>query len=180
MAIVILALGIGGGFVLGFLYAGLFEYVFHRWGMHRPSRLLAYPYEMHTLVHHEVFCGEDRYTVRRPEDRDLILFHWWQAPVLLAAHAPAAWGLQVASGLPVFWGAMAALAVYYGLYEYLHWCMHNPAGRWIERTRVFRALDARHRLHHRRWRVNFNVLLPIGDLVFGTFHPVPPGPGRPG
>jgi hypothetical protein len=33
---------------------------------------------------------------------------------------------------------MAALAGYYGLYEYGHWCMHNPGGRLIERTRVFR------------------------------------------
>lgn len=168
---VTLALGLGGGFALALLYAGLFEYVFHRWVMHRPSRLLAYPYRMHTLVHHEVFYGTTRYTVQRPEDRDLILFHWWQAPVLLAVHAPAAWGLQVASGLPVFGGAMAGLAVYYGVYEYLHWCMHNPAGRWIEGTRAFRALDARHRLHHQRWRVNFNVVLPVGDLLFGTFRP---------
>ncbi len=66
---------------------------------------------------------------------------------------------------------MAALLAYYGLYESLHWCMHNPAGRWIERTRLFRFLDAHHRLRHRVWRINFNVVLPLGDLGFGTFRP---------
>lgn len=145
------------------------EYGLHRWVLHRPSRLLPYPYEVHTLVHHETFGGDTSYHVRRPEDRDLILFPWWQAPLLLGIHAPFAVGLQGASGLPVFGGVMAALAAYYGLYEYLHWCMHNPAQRRIERTPIFRALDAHHRLHHRRWRSNFNVVLPIGDLMFGTW-----------
>lgn len=157
------------GFVLLFLYASLFEYAFHRWLLHRPSRLLPYPYQVHALLHHQVFGGDATYQVQREEDRGLILFQWWQAPLLLAVHLPAVWGLQVASGLPVFWGGMTALAVYYGLYEYLHWCMHNPAGRWIERAGPFRYLDTHHRLHHRFWRTNFNVVLPIWDLVFGTF-----------
>lgn len=164
-------LGACVGFVLLFLYAGLFEYALHRWMMHRRSRVLPYSYEMHTLLHHRVFGGDATYHVQREEDRDLILFHWWQAPLLLAVHVPPVWGLQVASGLPVLGGGMAALAVYYGLYEYLHWCMHNPAGRWVEWTRVFRYLDARHHLHHGLWGINFNVVLPVGDLVFGTFRP---------
>jgi len=174
---VVAVLGAAGGFVLFFLYASLFEYALHRWVMHRPWRALPYPYQVHTLLHHRIFHGDEAYRVRHPEDRDLILFQWWQAPLLLAVHAPLAWGLERASGLPVFWAGMVALAVYYGLYEYLHFCMHAPAGRWIERTRWFQALDARHALHHRRWRTNFNVVLPLGDLAFGTLRPATPAPG---
>ncbi len=159
------------GFTLFFLYAGLFEYVFHRWVLHRRWRLIPHPYQVHTSLHHRVFRGDAADQVRREENGDRILFEWWQGPLLLAIHVPAVWGLQVAGGLPVFWGGMTALAVYYGLYEYLHWCMHTPAGRWIERTRVFGHLDALHRLHHQLWRMNFNVVLPIGDLLFGTFRP---------
>ncbi|MBI4589998.1 MAG: sterol desaturase family protein [Candidatus Rokubacteria bacterium] len=172
MANLVVALSACAGFALFFLYANLFEYAFHRWVLHRPSRMLPYSYEMHALLHHRVFRGDATYHVQRYEDRDLILFQWWQAPLILAVHAPAVWGVQAASGFPLFWGGMTALAVYYGLYESLHWCMHNPTGRWIERTRVFHYLDAHHRLHHRLWRLNFNVVLPIGDLVFGTFRPL--------
>jgi hypothetical protein len=139
------------GFTVFALYAGLFEYVFHRWVLHRPSCALAFPYRMHTAVHHHVFGAGKTYQVQRPEDHGLILFEWWQPVLLLAGHAPLVWGLQVATGLLVFGGAMAALAGYYGLYEYGHWCMHNPGGRLIERTRVFRFLDAHHRLHHEVW-----------------------------
>lgn len=161
------------GFALCFLYASLFEYIFHRWLMHRPWRMLPLPYRMHALLHHQVFRGDVTYHVQREEDRDLILFEWWQAPLLLAVHAPAVWGLQMATGVPLFWGGMTALAVYYGIYEYLHWCMHNPVGRWIGGTRLFQYLDANHRLHHRLWRVNFNVVLPLADVMFGTLRRAP-------
>jgi hypothetical protein len=188
-------LGAGAGFVLGLLYANPFEYGFHRWVLHRRSGLLRHPYQMHALLHHRVFQGDATYHVQHEGDRDLILFEWWQGLLMLAARAPAVWGLQAISGVPVFWGGMTALAVYYALYEYLHWCMHNPAGRWVEHRSAFRVLDAHHRLHHRLWRVNFNVVLPIADMVFGTFERAPsdevdqpghtrrqmpgcPGPGR--
>lgn len=159
------------GFVLFFLYAGVFEYVFHRWILHRPWTILSRPYQVHALLHHRVFSGDATYHVQREDDKDLILFEWWQAPLLLAVHAPLVWGFEAASGVAIFWGGMAALAVYYSLYEYLHWSMHNPTGRWIERARPFRYLDAHHRLHHRIWRANFNVVLPIGDLIFRTYRP---------
>lgn len=155
-------------FAVLFVYAGLFEYAFHRWVLHRPSHVLPYPFEVHVLLHHQVFRGDGRYHVQEENDRNLILFQWWQASLLLAVHAPVVWAIERTSGVPVFWSGMAALAAYYAVYEYLHWCMHNPAGRWVERMRLFRYLDARHRLHHAKWRVNFNVVLPIGDLLFGT------------
>jgi hypothetical protein len=163
------ALSTLAGFALLFVYASFFEYAFHRWIMHRRWRLFTHTYQMHTLLHHRVFHGDATYQVHQSEDR--ILFEWWQGPLLLAVHAPGVWGLELASGLPVFWGGMAAMAVYYGLYEYVHWCVHCPAGRWIEGKRVFQYLSAHHRLHHRLWRTNFNVVLPLGDLVFGTLRP---------
>jgi hypothetical protein len=170
----------GAGFVLCFLYASLFEYAFHRWLLHRSSRWVSQPYQTHVFLHHGVFGGDASYHVQRDEHRGAILFEWWQAPVLLAGHAPVAWGLEAISGLPVFWPAMTALAVYYILYEYLHWCMHNPGRHRLAQTRLFHYLDAHHRLHHGQWGVNFNVLLPLGDLLFGTLRREGPGEAVPG
>jgi hypothetical protein len=167
-------LSAAGVFVAVFVYAGLFEYAYHRWVLHRPSRMLPYPFQVHVLLHHRVFQGDMRYHVHDENDRNLILFQWWQVSLLLAGHAVVTWPVQMASGLPVFWSGMAALVAYYAVYEYLHWCMHNPAQRVVERTRMFRYLDTRHRLHHTEWRVNFNVVLPIGDLLFRTL--CRPGP----
>ena len=166
------ALGACAGFALFFLYANMFEYVLHRWVMHHPWHRLPHLAPAHTRFHHGTFNGGATYYVRRQEDRSLILlFRWWQAPLWVAGHFPLAWGLERASGVPVLWSGMAALTLYYGLMEYVHWCMHNPAGRWVERTRVFQCLEASHRLHHRFWWTNFNIFLPLGDVVLGTYQP---------
>jgi sterol desaturase/sphingolipid hydroxylase (fatty acid hydroxylase superfamily) len=63
---------------------------------------------------------------------------------------------------------MAALGVYYSLYEYLHFCMHVPRERRLETTAWFRWLDAHHHMHHKRHLNNLNVVLPLADLVLGT------------
>lgn len=158
----------GACFVVLFVYANLLEYVLHRWIMHRPGPAIRHLGDAHMRLHHQAFHG-DGYQVVRAEDREhILLFTWWQACLWLAVHVPALWALQEVTGFPWLYPGVAALTVYYALYEYLHWCMHSPAGRQIEHTRVFRQMDAHHRIHHRLWQTNFNVFLPICDLVFGT------------
>jgi hypothetical protein len=68
----------------------------------------------------------------------------------------------------IFFGGMAALGLYYFLYEYLHFCMHVPKGRWLEKSAWFSWLDAHHHQHHERHFKNLNVVLPLADLLFGT------------
>lgn len=94
---------------------------------------------------------------------------WWNGPVLiLLASLPAAAGsLFIASWLP--WLAItAAVALYYAAYEYMHWCMHVPRKRMVERNGIFFRLNGHHLLHHRYMGKNFNVVCPIADLLFGT------------
>ena len=151
-------------FILALVYANLFEYVMHRWLMHRLRGFVKRDH----MLHHSVFRGDEHYQVLRSEDRDFILFEWWQAPVIIGSHMPALWGIGLLIGWPVMWPSALALAAYFAAYEYLHWCMHNPIGRLVERTALFRYLDANHKLHHGRPRINFNVVCPLADLLFGT------------
>jgi hypothetical protein len=65
-------------------------------------------------------------------------------------------------------GFMAAVILYYGLYEYLHWCMHVPRTRRFQSSRLFRWIDRHHRLHHLQPGRNLNVVLPIADFLFRT------------
>jgi hypothetical protein len=71
----------------------------------------------------------------------------------------------------IFFGGITALGVYYFLYEYLHFCMHVPKGRWLEKSACFSWLDAHHHQHHERHFKNLNVVLPLADLIFGTLIP---------
>jgi hypothetical protein len=146
------------------MYANFFEYALHRWLMHRLHGFV----KREHMLHHDIFRGDHRYHVSRSEDRDFILFEWWQGPVIVASHFPALWTIGVFTGWPVVWPGSIALAAYFAAYEYLHWCMHNPRNRAVERTALFRYLDRNHQLHHGKPRINFNVVFPLGDLLFGT------------
>jgi sterol desaturase/sphingolipid hydroxylase (fatty acid hydroxylase superfamily) len=46
--------------------------------------------------------------------------------------------------------------------------MHLPKGRHMERSGIFYRLNGHHLLHHRYMNKNFNVVLPLADLLLGT------------
>src|SRR3954462_6656187 len=50
----------------------------------------------------------------------------------------------------------------------MHWCMHLPKQRKVELSWIFYRLNGHHLLHHRYMHKNFNVVLPLADLLFGT------------
>ncbi|MCI0587491.1 MAG: sterol desaturase family protein [Planctomycetes bacterium] len=163
-------------FAAVFVYSSLFEWTLHRYLMHRPF-LLRYPYRTHTLTHHRLFRADSSYVLSREEDMHDVRFAIWNAPLLIGLHAPLLWLLGRATGWPVLIPGLLAMGVYYALYESLHWCMHVPKDRRIERTAVFRWLSAHHRAHHRRHDTNLNVVLPLADLLFGTLRPGTPAAG---
>ncbi|MBI4489098.1 MAG: fatty acid hydroxylase [Deltaproteobacteria bacterium] len=159
----------GVGFISLFLYASFFEWILHRFVMHQP--LWLYPFRSHALVHHGIFRAGPTYFLAQAEDLKKIRFAWWNAPLILGLHAPVVLWIQYLLDIHIFFGGMAALGLYYFLYEYLHFCMHVPKGRWLEKTVWFGWLDAHHHMHHKRHFNNLNVILPLADLVFGTLVP---------
>ncbi|MGH8005344.1 MAG: fatty acid hydroxylase [Limisphaerales bacterium] len=151
------------------VYASFFEWFLHRFLLHRPLGSFDYPFRTHTLTHHHIFNAFDGYHLQEEEHKDKVPFAWWNAPFLIGLHVPALYFLQKAADFPVLWPGVAAMAAYYAAYEAFHWVMHVPTGRWIEKTAAFRFLDRHHRLHHLFQYKNFNVVLPLADIVLGTF-----------
>ena len=157
------------GFVCAVVYASLFEWTLHRYLMHRPFGKFRYPFEKHALIHHRVFRADETYHLIHTKDAKTIPMAWWNGPVLVAVGilpfiALAAW-------IGHWWllaGMLPACAGYYGTYEYLHWCMHLPRKRHVERSGIFFRLNGHHLLHHRYMGKNFNVVLPLADLLLGT------------
>jgi hypothetical protein len=159
------AIGLGAGVV----FASFFEWTLHRFLMHKPIGRFEYAFRAHACVHHQTFRADHTYHLIHEPDKETIPMAWWNGPVLIAvsllpfvalAGALGQWGLLV--------GALATLVLYYGAYEYIHWCMHLPKRRRLERSWVFYRLNGHHLLHHRYMRKNFNVVLPLADLCLGT------------
>jgi hypothetical protein len=157
------------GFVLGVCFASFFEWVLHRFVMHKPIRVFRYPFERHTLIHHQIFKADHTYHLHKEQDKHTIPMAWWNGPVLIglcqlpfivAAVASRKWGLVCGAGI--------ACTLYYAAYEYMHWCMHLPQKRHVERSVIFYRLNGHHLLHHRYMHKNFNVVMPLADLLLGT------------
>jgi hypothetical protein len=157
------------GLAIGVVFASFFEWTLHKHVMHRPIWNFRYAFQAHAVVHHQVFKADQTYHLIHEEDKETIPMAWWNGPVLILIGAiPFAilswiigqWGF-------VFGGALA-FASYYCFYEYIHWCMHLPKARRVEKPWWFRKLNGHHLLHHRYMHKNFNVVLPLADYCLGT------------
>ena len=157
------------GSIAAAIFASFFEWTLHRFVMHKPLGGFSYPFRAHALVHHRTFRADQSYHLLDEKDKETIPMAWWngpaliatcEVPFLIAAWITGYWGLAV--------GAVISFMGYYGMYEYLHWCMHLPKQRTVERSGLFFRLNGHHLLHHRYMGKNFNVVLPIADLCFGT------------
>ncbi len=157
------------GIVIATIYASFFEWTLHRYVMHRPVGKFRYPFVSHALVHHHVFKADYTYHLVNEKDAKTIPMAWWNGPLLIAfgilpfvlvALLTGKWGLLC--------GAVITCGGYYGAYEYMHWCMHLPKKRSVERSGIFFRLNGHHLLHHRYMGKNFNVVLPLADLCLGT------------
>jgi hypothetical protein len=157
------------GVMIAIVYASLFEWLLHKFLMHRPLGSFDYPYKSHTLVHHRIFKSDHTYHLIHDKDKETIPMAWWNGPALVAvASLPFVPASLLAGSWGMLCGAVLAIGAYYGAYEYMHWCMHLPKKRHVERSGIFFRLNGHHLLHHRYMNRNFNVVLPLADLCFGT------------
>ncbi len=157
------------------------EWHAHRGLLHRRTRFLERLYVRHTPQHHRLYVADDM-AVRSWRELRFVLLpaHAVFAIVLLTAPIPIAFALLGQPNLSWLW--IASAAVYLLSYEWLHLAYHLPDGHPVARLSAVRRLRRHHQLHHaphlmQRW--NFNVTLPLWDIVRGTvWHaPVPDAHG---
>ncbi len=167
------------------LQASLFEWVYHRYWLHRPW-LPPQMFTAHTLVHHQLCKHDDTFLVTEEEQEEALHFQWWGGPVLIGINVLpwlAAWWALGAHASALHPGAFVVafgvtFFLYYLAYEGFHYLMHKPSIGWIERSAPFRFLERHHRLHHAHMGRNFNVVFPLADALLGTLMLRDPLPKR--
>lgn len=175
--------------LVGVVWSSLFEWIYHRYWLHRPW-LPPQMFTAHTLIHHQLCKHDDTFHVHDEEQEEALTFQWWGGPVLIALNVTPwliAWWILAANGVSfpyLLWVICfaATMLVYYAAYEGFHYLMHRPSIAWIERSRPFRFIERHHRLHHVHMGKNFNVVMPLADLLLGTLmlrDPDPPKPTSP-
>jgi hypothetical protein len=158
-------------FVCYFLYGSFFEWAFHKYLFHSNKYIKA-TYRAHTLVHHMKYkYSPNSYCWHEGDSRakEHIVMDWFALPMFVAFHLPFQFAIQYLTGIPSVFGGVAAIVAYYCVYEYFHYCMHIPGGRWFERMRVFNFAKEHHRIHHKYMLRNLNVFFPLADICLGTY-----------
>ena len=157
------------GFSIWIVASSFFEWLLHRYVMHRPVKWFRYPFQAHAVVHHHTFKADHTYHLIKESDKETIPMAWWNGPALIVVFTlpmvPVSWFTGIWA---LTCGAALGMTTYYCVYEYLHWCMHLPKARQFECFGLFRRINGHHILHHRYMHKNFNVILPIADLCLGT------------
>jgi hypothetical protein len=156
-----------GFLVMGVVYASLLEWWIHKYVMHTP-KIIYHAFDRHQLQHHSARKSLRRFYLRPPEIAEYKPIESSFMPMLFVIHMP----LFVLLGWAFTWPAGVGFALsggtYLLLYELLHWAMHVPRPHWVYNVRYFKYISELHRIHHYKAWKNYNVVLPIGDIVFRT------------
>jgi sterol desaturase/sphingolipid hydroxylase (fatty acid hydroxylase superfamily) len=114
----------------------------------------------------------DDMAVRSANEWYYVLIPPYGAMLIFVVNAPIAAGLWL-QGLPNVAALFLVTAVAYVVgYEWLHLSYHQPPDSFVGRLALVRILRRHHALHHDprlMQRYNFNVTVPLWDLVRGTY-----------
>jgi hypothetical protein len=155
---------------VAFVFANLVEWFAHKHLMHHRRRPFGVLFDRHTPEHHRVYQYESM-AIEHPRELRLVLIPALGVLgiVLLAAPVALAAGLLVNEN--VGWLFLMTSAVYVVGYELSHLAYHLPERSLVYRLPFLRALREHHARHHHpelMQKANFNVTIPLGDLLFGT------------
>jgi len=142
------------GAALGLVWGNGFEYVYHRWLLHRPRSILARGH----LEHHRTAGNLDQaehITFGRSPLNVVALF---LGNGLLLLPLELLFHLRIASGVLLGW------AIYMITLEEIHWRIHMDG--WLPPSLHFAR--AYHLSHHDVPNTRYNVFLPLFDFAFGN------------
>jgi hypothetical protein len=154
-----------------FLISNAVEWQVHRDLLHKRVRIAPMLYDQHTSEHHVIFPIE-HFAVRNPREWRWVLIPPYGILFVAAINAPLTAAIAYC-GYPNIAALFIASTVgYVLLYEGLHLSFHLPEDRGIGAWTLIRILRRHHAIHHDpqlMQRCNFNITVPLWDLVRGTY-----------
>jgi hypothetical protein len=156
-----------------FLVANGFEWRVHKDVLHRRLWPVEVIYQRHTPEHHAVYMTNDM-AMRSTREFRLVLMPAMGILGIVLAATPIAFGIRLLLGANCGWLFLVTSALYMVLYEVSHLSYHLPETTWVGRRPLVKWLREHHARHHdprlmQKW--NFNVTIPLFDLVHGTIAP---------
>jgi hypothetical protein len=162
-------------FPLTMLMVNFAEYCAHRWLGHTKTQYGKLFYSRHTGDHHSFFLDHSM-NYQAVRDWRVVLFPVYLIfAFLFGLILPTAYLLSELFSMNAAYIYGAAGITGYLFYEVMHFSYHTPRGHWVEKMFLvipgWAALRHLHVLHHKREKmaeINFNITLPIFDVLLGT------------
>lgn len=147
-----------------------FEWRVHKSVLHRRLPLVGELYARHELQHHVVYTYAEM-SMKSPRELRLILMPAYAVVLSFAMMLPGAFLAGALLSRNVALLHVATSMVFFLVYEWLHCAYHLPERSAAYRLPFLRWMRELHRRHHdprlmKRW--NFNVTLPLFDVLYGT------------
>jgi hypothetical protein len=158
---------------ISFVFANLVEWIAHKHLMHRRRRFFRVLFDRHTPEHHRVY-HKGAMAMKSPRELRLVLIPAMGVLGIVLLAAPAAFLASVVANDNVGWLFLLTSALYVVGYELTHLCYHLPESNPLYRLSALRFLREHHEEHHATARMqhfNFNVTVPLFDLIFRTMAP---------
>lgn len=149
-----------------------FEWRAHKDILHRPLQLLTELYKRHEKSHHVIFTADDM-RVRSRDEWSLVLMPWFAIVLIILVLLPTAWAVAALTTRNCGLLVLCTGVIFFLQYEWMHLAYHLPADHPVSRVGAIRFLGALHTSHHdprnmKRW--NFNVTVPLFDVLHGTLN----------
>ncbi len=152
------------------VFANLVEWLAHRFLMHERHRPFTVLFDRHTPEHHRVYRYESMEIESLRELRLVLIPAAGVLGIVLLA-APVALLLGTMLSADAGWLFLATSALYVVGYELSHLAYHLPETSPVYRLPFLRALREHHARHHLpglMQKANFNVTIPLADVLFRT------------
>lgn len=153
------------------------EYAAHRWLGHKKRAFAKLFYDRHTGDHHHFFIDPMMDFVTSRDWRVVLFPSYLILAFLVGVCFPGFWLLQNIYSINAAYLYVAGGILGYLLYEVLHFSYHIPAGHYWEKAfkllpgwQVLRHLHVLHHDPSLMKKVNFNITLPVFDLLFATLY----------
>jgi hypothetical protein len=169
MTLICVQIILSATFSYGFL--SLLEWVFHRYFMHRKtrvtalSRFLESTHYRHAVLHHRTYYRQFDY---EPDadgrfisiDPDFVFTLILAVPFVSLLY-------QCSRTLAVVFAVV--LLLHHLVWMAAHRQMHVPRRAFFRTWYPYLWLARNHWMHHRYRNVNYNLVFPLADVLFGTY-----------
>lgn len=158
-------------FPVMFIFGSFTVWMVHKFPLHNRFSFFPYPYKKHTVEHHSLYTYHDC-NIKNFKEIPYIMFGVLDVIGFALFFVPAIYYFSL-----IFFSTnvtsmiVASSSAYFIIYELFHTISHLPKDHKILKIRYFKFMWNHHRIHHHP-RVmnssNFNIVLPLFDILFGT------------